>query len=287
LFVIPNVAEVSESLPEPVEGTRRISSDGNEDYADRILDDFIKMWNSRRRRDVMKGEELVLQEAAETAERSGDLEAALDAWRALSSINVNRPDYLCMLGRVAQNLGRWAYAEKAFLDALKVDQTLSLTKTLLGSLFLTRTDGDRLANARKAKEWLEQAVAIAPNQASLSFLGSARARLGEKEAAKVAFRKVIELDASYPEAYFNLGLLLADEGQNAEAESLLRRATELDPNSSRAHGRLGILLHEQGIYSEAESEFRRAVEIDPTDKTAKSYLSRMPGSPADDSGVSN
>jgi len=73
----------------------------------------------------MTSEELSMQEAAMAAERSGDLEAALDAWRALSSINANRPDYLCKLGHVAQNLGRWAYAEKAFLDALKVDQTLS------------------------------------------------------------------------------------------------------------------------------------------------------------------
>jgi len=48
------------------------------------------------------------------------------------------------------------------------------------------------------------------------------------------FRKVIELDENYAEAYFNLGLLLADEGQNVEAERLLRRATELAPNSSHA-----------------------------------------------------
>ena len=117
---------------------------------------------------------------------------------------------------------------------------------------------------------------MAPNQVSLSFLGSAHVRLGEKEAAKAAFRKVIEVDESYAEAYFNLGLLLADDGQNVEVEKLLRRATQLDPNSHRAHGRLGILLHEQGRYSEAEFELRRTVEIDPTDKTARYYLSRGP-----------
>ena len=227
----------------------------------------------------MTDEELALQETAMAAERSGDLEAALDAWRALSSINANRPDYLCKLGRVAQNLGRWAYAEKAFLDALKVDQTLSLAKTLLGSLFLERTDGDRLANARKAKEWLELAVAIAPNQASLSFLGSAHARLGEKEAAKAAFRKVIELDDTYAEAYFNLGLLLSADGQAIEAERLLRKAAQLDPGSHRAHGALGVLLQELGEYSEAKAELRRALEIDPTDTIARRHLGLMAADP--------
>jgi Flp pilus assembly protein TadD len=158
---------------------------------------------------------------------------------------------------------------------------------LLGSIFLERTDGDRETNAKKAKVWLEDLLAMDPSVMCLSLLGAAYDRLGEREAAKEAFRKSIDLDEYNAEAHFNLGLLLADDDQNDEAEKLLRRATELDPNSSRSHGRLGILLHEQGRYSEAESELRRTIEIDPTDKTAKSYLSRVPGSPAGGPGPSN
>jgi tetratricopeptide (TPR) repeat protein len=227
----------------------------------------------------MTDEELVLQETAMAAERSGNLEAASDAWRALSSIAANRPDYLCKLGRVAERLGRWADAEEAFLNSLKVDKTLSLAKTLLGSLFLTRTDGDRLANARKAKEWLEQAVSVVPNQASLSFLGSAHARLGEKEAAKVAFRKVIELDETYAEAYLNLGLLLSADGQAIEAEGLLRKAVQLDPGSHRAHGALGVLLEELGHYAEAEAELKRTLELNPSDSIARNHLRRLMDDP--------
>jgi len=227
----------------------------------------------------MADEELALRETAMAAERSGNLEAAFDTWRSLSSAAPNRPDYLCKLGHLAQELGRWANAEKAFLDALKIDQTLSLPKTLLGSLFLERTDGDRLANARKAKEWLEQAVAVAPDQASLSFLGSAHVRLGEKEAAKAAFRKVIELDDTYAEAYFNLGLLLSADGQAIEAERLLRKAAQLDPGSHRAHGALGVLLQELGKYSEAKAELTRTLEIDPADTIARSHLDLMAGDP--------
>jgi Flp pilus assembly protein TadD len=208
------------------------------------------------------------------------------------------------LGHAAQELGRWAEAEQAFLDAIRIDETFSFGMALLGSLFLKRTDGDRLGNAQKAKVWLERAVGESPSQVSLNFLGAAHARLGKGKAAKEAFRKSIELYESYKEpylnlgilsadnghnveterlhgiataeAYSNLGILLADEGQNVEVERLLRRATQLDPNSNRAHGRLGILMHDQGRYSEAESELRRSVEIDPTDAIAGSYLSRIP-----------
>src|ERR1039457_5764365 len=101
--------------------------------------------------ECMSDEELVLQETAEAAERSGDLEAALDVWRVLSSIDTNRPDYFSMSGRVAQKVRRWADAEPAFLDAISVasklktiagtpkspelvDKTLSLAMGMLGSL---------------------------------------------------------------------------------------------------------------------------------------------------------
>jgi tetratricopeptide (TPR) repeat protein len=244
----------------------------------------------------MTDKELVLQEAGETAERSGDLEVALDIWRSLSSIDENRPDYLCTLGRVANELGRWEDAERALLDAIRVasklkaiprttespelvDKTLSLAKTLLGSLFLTRTDGDRLANARKAKEWLEQTAAVVPNQASLSYLGSAHARLGEKKAAKAAFRKVIELDETYVEAYINLGHLLSADGQAIEAEGLFRKAVQLDPCSHRAHGALGVLLQELGNYSEAEAELKRTLELNPTDSVARDRLRLLADDP--------
>lgn len=79
------------------------------------------------------------------------------------------------------------------------------------------------------------------------------------------------------QSYFNLGLLLANDGRNEEAERLLRTATQLDPNYHEAHGRLGILLQQLGRYSEAENELKRAIEIDPTDEVANFYLNRAPG----------
>jgi protein O-GlcNAc transferase len=219
----------------------------------------------------VKGEESVLLQTAKAAERSGDFAAALDAWEHLASLT-NRPDYLCKVGLTAQKQGRWTDAEKAFLDALKVDNTFPFAMVGLGSLFLRRTDREPSTNARTAKVWLEQGVAAVPSPISLSCLGDAHDRLGEKEAAKATFRKAIELDDSYAEAYLNLGLLLTDDGQNEEAERALRRATHLSPNSHKAHGSFGILLQRLGRHSEAEAELKRAIEIDPTDAIARSYL---------------
>lgn len=222
----------------------------------------------------MRDEGAILLETAKAAERSGDFVAAFNAWQRLA-FATNRPDYLCKVGRTAQKLGRWREAERAFLEAIKVDKTFSLAMALLGSLFLARADGDPSIDALTAKTWLEKALAVAPSPMCLSLLGDAHDRLGEKEAAKKAFRKAIELDDSYAEAYLNLGLLLADDGENEEAERVLRRATHLSPNSHEAHGRLGILLQELGRHAEAKAELKRAIEIDPTDAIARSHLDAL------------
>jgi tetratricopeptide (TPR) repeat protein len=224
----------------------------------------------------VRNEESALLEAARAAERSGDYSGAFDAWQRLASMT-SRPELFCKAGRIAQKLGRWTDSGTAFLDALRVDKTFSIGMVALGSLFLTRTDGDPSTNARTAKAWLEQAVAAAPGPIPLSLLGDAHNRLGDKRSAREAFRRAIELDETYAEAYFNLGLLLADDGQSEEAERLLRTATQLTPNSHKAHGRLGIVLQQLGRHSEAEAELRRAIEIDPTDEIAGSYLNRIAG----------
>jgi len=221
----------------------------------------------------VRNEESALQETAKAAERVGNYNAAFEAWQHLA-LMTSRPDYLCKVGRMAQKLGRWTDAEKAYLDALVVDETFPLAMVLLGSLFLKRTDRDPSTNARTAKAWLQKAIATAPSPNALSFLGTAHDRLREKKAAMEAFRRAIALDESYAEGYLNLGILLAKDGDNEEAEGLLRMATQLDPSSHKAHGTLGILLQACGKYSEAEHELRRAMELDPTDAIASFYLSR-------------
>lgn len=222
----------------------------------------------------MKDEKPGLREAAERAEQSGNYLAAFEVWRSLAS-SANRPDYLCKLGRMAQKLRRWGEAEKAFVYALNIDKAFWIAMTLLGSLFLSRTDGDSWDNARKAKKWLEHALAVKLTPMSLSLLGAAQNRLADKRAAINTFRKAIEVDESYEEAYFNLALLLAEQGEKGEAETLLRTAIQLDPDWHKAHGLLGVLLQERGRYSEAETELKRALEVDPTDEIASLYLDRL------------
>jgi Flp pilus assembly protein TadD len=69
----------------------------------------------------------------------------------------------------------------------------------------------------------------------LTLLGTARSNEADLRAA-------IEADPDLPEAYINLGTILARKGQRDEAIALFRKALEVDPQSRAAEGNLRLAL---------------------------------------------
>lgn len=133
-----------------------------------------------------------------------------------------------------------------------------------------------LADARKAVQVLEQAVALDPNYA-LAWAGKAYAHriignYGRSADTHEEYRKSIEainkalaLDKNLPEAYSALcDNKMYYEYDFAGAETACRRALELDPNSSLAHQVYSRYLNSRGRADEALSEIKTAIELEPT-----------------------
>ncbi|MGA2433749.1 MAG: tetratricopeptide repeat protein [Bryobacteraceae bacterium] len=219
----------------------------------------------------MTSEIAALRKIADDAEESGDIQTAFQAWREIASKTGKAVAY-CYVGRTATELGKWPEAETAFLRALEISPGFSVAMIMFGELFLRRADGDRAGNLKTAKVWLFRSLEIQRLAPTLSLLASAHNRLGEKAAAKRAWREALEVDNFYEEAYFNLAGLAIEERNERQAEKLLRTAIELDPAYFIAHGRLGELFHKQGRYLEAEAEFRRCIEIDPSAYFSHTHL---------------
>lgn len=80
-------------------------------------------------------------------------------------------------------------------------------------------------------------------------------------------RQAIELDPHSAQAYYHLGLLLAEIPARAdEAEAAYRRAIELEPENARYVYRLALWLHEHSqCFAEAEIAYRRAIALAPND----------------------
>ena len=93
--------------------------------------------------------------------------------------------------------------------------------------------------------------------------------------AETAYRKVIELDPQFAFAWYTLGNALFNQKRHTEAEATYRKALELDPQYTNAWNGLGNALSKQKRYDEAEAAYRKALELDPQYSFAHTNLGGM------------
>jgi tetratricopeptide (TPR) repeat protein len=205
-----------------------------------------------------------LFDEADRLEEAGDAEAALKVWQRLAEACPTRNVFL-RLANLTEHLGLLDDAEYAFKRALEIDGRCVRALSGLGSLALDRRDYER------AVDYLEASCQIQEDPAQFSLLGIALHHTARNVAAEAAYRRAIQIDPKYEEAYFNLGVLFESD-RPSEAEALFLKALELDPDYACAYRELGFLLNKRGARREAESHLRKALLIEPGDAWARVYL---------------
>jgi predicted O-linked N-acetylglucosamine transferase (SPINDLY family) len=85
-------------------------------------------------------------------------------------------------------------------------------------------------------------------------------RAGEITQAEALYRDFISRDPSFPQVYFNLGIILRIRGRYEEAIAEYQRALALDPGSAEAWNNLGVVQRAMGKLDEAIASFGRALE---------------------------
>ena len=78
-------------------------------------------------------------------------------------------------------------------------------------------------------------------------------RNDELKLAETYFRKAIELNPQFSDAYEALGVMLGRQERYPEAITLMDKLTEVDPDSSMAHTNLSLFLMKIGKIEEAEN----------------------------------
>jgi Flp pilus assembly protein TadD len=76
-----------------------------------------------------------------------------------------------------------------------------------------------------------------------------------------AYRKVIELDPTYVEAYNNLGILYQMMGDMDKALGAYQKSTKINPKYEKGYNNLGVLLLLSGRYEEASEAFQKALAV--------------------------
>lgn len=105
------------------------------------------------------------------------------------------------------------------------------------------------------------------------YLGAAYERTGRKDKATTEFRRCIELDPKFADAYNYLGYMFAEEGINLdEAISLIRKALEFDSENGAYIDSLGWAYFKKGLIDKALVELERAVQFVEDDAVIHEHL---------------
>ena len=94
------------------------------------------------------------------------------------------------------------------------------------------------------------------------YLANIRYNEGDQEKSKAYFRKAIQLDTNYVNAYYSLGLLLAEMQDLEGAEKSLAKAAVLSGNP-RYYYNWGLTLQNLEKRDEAEQAFLQGIAIFP------------------------
>ena len=123
----------------------------------------------------------------------------------------------------------------------------------------------------------EKALALDPSlaKAHLNLL-ILYAKAGKNKQAEEHYKALLVLAPDqFPDADYNYGVLLFEEGKLDEAEKAFRKTLTIAPSNDAAHNNLGYLLEREGKLSEAAAEYRKAIDIRPNSREAHFKLGRI------------
>ena len=140
-------------------------------------------------------------------------------------------DYV-LLGHAYLDAGNQKAARKAFRTAVKKGARAAGNNGL-GLAYMTSKQG-----FRRAETYFRRALRANPDMAEAQYHLAGVYLETRKRRAREAFERVIDIDAGYPDAHYQVGLLLEDDGKRHEAISAYQQEMKVN----QAHPHAGIRM---------------------------------------------
>ncbi len=148
--------------------------------------------------------------------------------------------------RLLHQQGRLTEAEPLYREILAASPNAAGPMHFLGLLCMQRGD------LAQAEALMAAALQQIRDPLFLSNYGMLQARAGRHATAVGLYQEAVELQPSFAEAWFNLGVSLAEQGDRAQAAAVYRKAIAIRPDYTKALFNLLALLHATGEEAEAD-----------------------------------
>jgi tetratricopeptide (TPR) repeat protein len=119
-------------------------------------------------------------------------------------------------------------------------------------------------NTAAADEDLKQALALAPgNLNSMVNYASLLEKIGQRDAARNMYLKVLDSDPKNRQALISLGAMAREDGDAKSAAEYFNRVLLLHPNDFSAELALGDMFTAEGDFQSAETHYEKAYHVMP------------------------
>lgn len=191
-------------------------------------------------------------------QRSGNLQAACDAFAQAVSGDPDAPAKLANYGAALKNAGHIEKAIAVLERAVSLHPDAPAARNNLGSALLAADrPGDAIPH-------LQMAVDIRPAYPEAwNNVGIALTRCGQHRQAISAYAKALEHRPGYAEAGVNCALAMEAHGDISGAIEQLDHTLSMHPAHWPAFANQALLLEKAGRPGEAEQRHRRAIAIAP------------------------
>src|SRR5579859_2252950 len=179
-----------------------------------------------------------------------------DELQKLSQRDPQNPLYLYWLAKLEYDEREYTPAINKLRRVIEVDPNMLRAYNNLGLCYDSLGQFDEaiqsFARAIELKRKQKQPSAWPPLNLAVSFIS-----LNRLDEAEARLHEALSYNPKFPQALYELGLVLEKERQFEEAIAPLKRATELDPSYAEPHYTLGRIYQRQGKREEAQEEIEK------------------------------
>ena len=212
----------------------------------------------------------------------GELSRAIDCFSKAVRLKPGLWEARLNLALALEKHGRRGDAIAHFNESLQLNPNSYIAHLHLGNLLADQGDVLTAMNHHTEAVRLQPDTALAhfreilrlhPQDAMPHFkLANALAVVNQRTEAMESLRKAVELNTSFWEARYLLGVELATQEKLQEAQLQFLEVTRLRPDFALAHLNLGVALAKQSRLSEASAHLLETLRLQPTNRPAQQYL---------------
>lgn len=163
----------------------------------------------------------------------------------------------------------------------KLDEAIELNDSIAETYFIyANLSREKMNDKQKARECYEKAVEINPEfyKAHYNLAILLKTEFEDSENASVCYMKALEINPDSVEAHFNLAAIQMEKKEYDEAKGHYTKVLELDATYFRAEFQLGnVALFGENNLDEAKARFEKTIELNPEYMRALFMLGQVLG----------